>query len=193
MNKSANTNRRYLNLIKVVSLLIPVIVFTLLFIPEKLSAGTWVYTLPHLNAIINSTTSLILISAFISILGKNIKAHRGFMMTAFGMGVIFLISYVTYHSTADSTLFGDINFDGELDDIERQAVEDTRSLYLFFLLSHILCSIAVVPLVLIAFYFSLTGQIPRHKKIVRFAFPVWLYVSITGVIVYFMIRPYYQY
>ena len=96
-----------------------------------------------------------------------------------------------YHSSVDSVKFGDLDHDGMLSAEESLQVGNTRLIYLLVLASHILLSIVEVPLVLFAFYYSLNNQIDRHKKIVRFTFPIWLYVSITGVIVYLMVKPYY--
>ncbi|MEL7006832.1 MAG: DUF420 domain-containing protein, partial [Bacteroidota bacterium] len=104
---------------------------------------------------------------------------------------LFLVSYIIYHSSSQSVKFGDINGDGSLSVKELEMIGSSRGAYLFILFSHILLSIGVVPLVLFAFYYALTGKIEKHKKLVRWTFPVWLYVSITGVIVYLMINPYY--
>lgn len=192
MEQVINNNPRYLTLIKVVSVAIPLLVAILIYLPGKITPGQWVYALPLVNALINSVTSVILILALISILRKNIEQHRTLMSSAFILGAIFLLSYVLYHASVDSVKFGDVNGDGILSIPEKQVVGNSRVIYLFVLLSHILLSLVVVPLVLFAFYFSLTGQISRHKRIVKFTYPIWLYVSITGVIVYLMIRPYYS-
>jgi len=117
--------------------------------------------------------------------------HKKAMSTAFFLGVLFLISYILYHSTTSSTLFGDINHDGNLDEDEATLVGSLRLIYLLVLLSHILLAIIVVPFVLFAFYFALTEKIDKHKRIVRFTLPIWLYVSVSGVVVYLLIRPYY--
>ncbi len=113
------------------------------------------------------------------------------MTTAFFLGILFLISYILYHSTTSSTIFGDVNRDGILDEAETVLAGGMRSIYLLILLSHILLAIIVVPLVLFAFYFALTDKFDKHKKIVRFTLPIWLYVSVSGVAVYLLIRPYY--
>lgn len=114
------------------------------------------------------------------------------MSSAFVLGSLFLISYIIYHATIDSTVFGDINGDGIVSEDELAEIGMLRRVYLFVLLSHILLSIVVVPFVLFAFYYSLTDKIEKHKKVVKFTFPIWLYVSITGVIAYLFISPYYQ-
>jgi putative membrane protein len=139
--------------------------------------GSWVLMLPHINAVINAATSMLLLAGFIFIRKKLISQHRFCMLTAFFMGCLFLVGYIIYHSSVPSTSFGG------------QGI--IRILYYFLLISHILLAIAVVPFVLLALYHALRNNIERHKRIVKFAFPVWLYVSVTGVLVYLLISPYY--
>lgn len=191
MDQVIRADKRYLNTIKVLSVAIPIVVAILLFIPKKLAIGNWVLILPHLNAVINSTTALLLILALIAIKQKKIKLHKNLMTSGLILGTIFLVSYVLYHSSAPSTVFGDINGDGILSEVEKSEVGSSRTFYLLLLLSHIGFSIVVVPFVLLAFYYSLSAQIEKHKKIVKYTFPIWLFVSVTGVIVYLMIRGYY--
>ena len=191
MGKELADNKTYLRIIYATSALIPLVVAFLIFFPAKFGAGDWVKILPAVHAIINSLTVVTLIAALISIKRKNIKAHRAFMFASLFLGVLFLISYILYHSNVDSVKFGDLNHDGELDEKELLNVGTSRVVYLVILASHILLSILVVPFVLFAFYYALTNQIDRHKRMVKYTFPVWLYVSITGVVVYFMIEPYY--
>jgi len=161
-----------------ISILIPVAVAVLIFMPSKLDLGVeWVYFLPHLNAVINSAATLALIAGLVFIKKKNIAYHRASMSTAFGLGAIFLVSYVIYHGAAESTTFG-----GE---------GTVRIIYYFLLLTHIvLAAVALFP-ILFAYYYGLTDQREKHRKVVKFAYPIWLYVTVTGVIVYFMISPYY--
>lgn len=163
--------------IKVLSVAIPLAVAVLLGLPTKLNLGDWVYTLPHVIGVINTLTSVCLIIAVIAIKNKNVKLHKMFNSAAFILGALFLVCYVTYHASAASTAFG-----GE---------GVARYVYYFFLITHIVLSIGVVPMVLLAFFYALNDMLDKHKKIVRFTFPIWLYVSITGVIVYLMISPYY--
>lgn len=147
--------------------------------------------LPSLNAVLNSTTAVLLIAAFFAIKAKKIVLHRSLMLTSLALGALFLVSYILYHSSTATTIFGDIDHNGTLDPSELEQLGNSRLVYLIILLSHIALSFVVVPFVLMAFYFALSDQIDRHKKIVKFTFPIWLYVSITGVIVYLMISPYY--
>lgn len=173
------TSKKELNLLPfiiLVSILIPGAVAFLYFAP-KFDLGFNIGFLPKLNAIINGTTSLVLVLGFIAIRNKNIILHRRLMTTALLLSVIFLLSYVTYHSASDSTKYGG---EGIL-----------KSIYYFILLSHILLAIVIVPLVLISFVRALSQKYDKHRKIARYTLPLWLYVTVTGVIVYLMISPYY--
>ena len=185
--------KSYIKLIWVLSIAIPVVVAILIFAPEKIEgAGDWVYILPHLNATFNSITTIVLLLGLYFIKQKNILAHKSMMSIAFTLGSLFLVSYVIYHSTADSTIYGDLNGNGILDEAEK--TDDLmwwRGLYVGILLPHIILAAVVVPFVLFAFYYALTDKIEKHKKIVKWTFPIWLIVSITGVVVYLMISPYY--
>ena len=180
------------NIFLFLSIFIPLIVAILLFIPGKLSiSGNWNLFLPHVNGSINTITSIVLLFGFVMIKNQNKALHKKAMSTAFFLGVLFLISYILYHSTTSSIIFGDLNHDGNLDEEEDTLVGSLRMIYLLILLSHILMAIVVVPFVLFAFYFSLTEKIDKHKRIVRFTLPIWLYVSVSGVVVYLLCRPYY--
>lgn len=163
--------------IRVLSIAIPVAVAVLLSLPTKLNLGEWVYSLPHAIGLINTLTSICLIVAFVAIKRKNVGLHKQMNSAAFILGAIFLVLYVIYHASAESTSYG-----GD---------DTSKYIYYFFLLTHILLSIGVVPLVLLAFFYAFNGMIDKHKKIVKYTFPIWLYVSVTGVIVYLMISPYY--
>ncbi len=160
-------------LINVISVVFPVLIAILLAFPNKLDLGSWTKILPHIIGSINTLTALTLISGLIYIKLGNQKMHRFAMISAFSMGFVFLFCYVTYHVSNPSNKFSG---DGL-----------AKGFYLIVLLTHILFSLVVLPLVLRAMYFALTQQFERHKRIVRFAYPIWLYVSITGVIVYLML------
>ncbi|UFH55562.1 DUF420 domain-containing protein [Spirosoma sp. KNUC1025] len=164
-------------IINILALAIPVAVAVLLGIRQKVDLGSWTTYLPHLNGIINSLTSVLLLMGLYFIRQRNVEAHKRTMLTAFALGSLFLVSYVLYHLTNESTAFGGQGW--------------IRPVYYFLLVSHIVLSVVVVWFVLKAVYYALSGQIARHKQTVKYAFPIWLYVSITGVIVYLMIKPYY--
>ena len=133
--------------------------------------------LPPIYATINGLTAVLLIMAFIAIKNKNIVLHQNLMTTAIWCSVVFLVMYVAYHMTSDSTKFGGEGF--------------IKYVYFFILITHILLSIVIIPFVLITYVRAITNNIERHKKIAKITFPMWLYVAVTGVIVYIMISPYY--
>ena len=156
------------------SLIIPAVVAWLFTIKIE---GYDTSFLPPIYATINGITALILISAVIAIKNKRIQLHKKLMTTAAILSVIFLVLYIIYHSTSDSTPYGG------------QGV--MRYIYFAILISHIILSIIVVPFVLITYVRGFTGQIAKHKKIARITFPLWLYVAVSGVLVYILISPYY--
>ena len=172
-----SSTKSYKGLIWATSIGLPIAVVLLAFIPKSEELAQKVLFLPKLNATINGITSLVLIWAFIAIKKGNRTLHKKLMLSALGLSVLFLLSYVSYHSIAESTPFGG---EGMI-----------RSVYYFILLSHILLAIAIVPLVLISFSRALAERFDKHKKIARITLPLWLYVTITGVVVYLMISPYY--
>jgi putative membrane protein len=175
-----------------VSVAVPLVVALLMFMPQALKIGNLdVSGLPKFHAFLNSCTALCLLGAFLFIRQKNEQMHRNLMLGAFVLSSVFLVSYVVYHSQGIHTVFGDANTDGILSEEERMQVGGLRGLYLLVLLSHIALATIVLPLVLFAFYYALSRQIEKHKKLVKFAYPIWLYVAVTGVLVYFMISPYY--
>ncbi len=133
--------------------------------------------LPPIYAGINGATAIVLIAAFYAIKNKNRKLHERLMKSAIALSLAFLVMYIAYHMTSDSTKFGG---EGMI-----------KYVYYFILITHIILSIAVIPFVLITYVRAITNNIERHRKIARITFPIWLYVAITGVIVYFMISPYY--
>lgn len=166
-----------LRTINIISVVVPIVVAVLLGIRSKPYLGEWTAALPHVNAGINTLTSMLLVAGLILIKQKKQKAHRVVMTSAFVLGGLFLVCYVLYHLTNSSTSFGG---EGAI-----------KYFYYFILISHIVLSLVVLPLVLRAFYFALVGDFQRHVKLVKFAYPIWLYVSITGVVAYLMISPYY--
>ena len=129
--------------------------------------------LPALNALLNGLSAIALVIGLTFIRGKQIAQHRASMMTAFVFSSLFLVSYITNHA-----LHGDMIFPGH---------GTARTIYLTILATHIFLSVVALPMILITFYFSLSGRIPQHKRIARYTFPIWLYVSVTGVVVYAML------
>lgn len=134
--------------------------------------------LPPIYATINGITAILLVVAVIAIRNKKRRLHEFLMKTCIGLSAAFLIMYVLYHMTSDSTAFGGHG--------------PVRAVYYVILISHIVLSVAVVPMVLFTFSRALSGNFEKHKALAKFTFPLWLYVAITGVIVYLMISPYYN-
>lgn len=158
--------------------IIPVAVAILYYFPNVFRvAGLDVSFLPAINAVINSLTALVLLLGYYFIRQKDVAKHRAMMGTAFVLGALFLVSYVVYHSQTETTKYGGEGI--------------MRGIYYFILLTHIVLAGLTVGLVLFTLYFALNNQFERHRRIARWTFPIWLYVSVTGVIVYFMIAPYY--
>jgi putative membrane protein len=170
--------KNYTPLVAILTVVIVALVAVLFFLPAyDGEIGFNVKILPMLNAIFNSFTFLSLVVALVAIKRKNIKMHRTFVGMAFLTTTLFLVSYVTYHYLTESTPYGG---EGIL-----------RGIYFFILLTHIVLAVVVVPLALLSVVRGMTGQIEKHRKISKWTMPIWLYVSLTGVIVYLMISPYY--
>lgn len=147
--------------------------------------------LPPIYAGINGLTAVLLVAAVIAIKKGNRKLHERLMTFAIACSVVFLVMYVAYHMTAESAKFGDTNFDGTLDEVEKAAAGSIRYLYYFILLTHITLSVIIIPMVLFTYVRALAEQFDKHKKLAKITFPIWLYVAVTGVVVYLMISPYY--
>jgi putative membrane protein len=178
MNKIENTSaeKKYNKWIVVLSITIPLVVAALFVI--KIPNVEPLSFLPPIYASINGITTLLLITAFWAIKNKKIKLHERLIKTAIISSVLFLVMYVAYHMTSDSTIFG-----GE---------GTIKYVYFFILISHILLSIVVIPFVLITYVRAITKNFEQHKKIARITFPLWLYVAVSGVVVFIMISPYYS-
>lgn len=178
-----------------VSALICVVVVVLnqKLIPVPETFPSFIYKLPMLNAFLNGSCSLLLIASLWAIKKRNIELHKKLNLTAFLLSSLFLISYVTAHYFIPDTKFGDTNHNEVLEQAELAVVSGIRPIYLVILLSHIFLAVIVLPMILLSFYYALKDDRVKHKKITRFSYPIWLYVTITGVVVYAMISPYYNY
>ena len=178
MSQLAMSEKRATLAANVLSIAIPLIVAILLGIRTKVDLGNWTKVLPHAIGAINTLTSALLILGLFAQKRGRIGLHRIAMTSAFILGGVFLVCYVIYHLTNPSTSYG--------------GTGAMRMLYYTVLISHIGLSLVVLPLVLRAFLFAINNQISRHRRIAKYAYPIWLYVSTTGVIVYLMISPYYS-
>ena len=191
-NKKTLEQRFRLSII-LVSIVIPIAV-AILFTVKLKDFGIEVEPLsflPPIYASINGLTALLLVMGVMAIKNGNKKVHERFMTMAIACSVVFLVMYVAYHMTADSTVYGDIDGNKILDATEKANAGSIRHLYLFILLSHIALSIVIIPLVLITYVRALAARFDKHRKIAKITFPLWLYVAVTGVVVYLMISPYY--
>jgi len=175
MRTQAPLNRKYTILIWTFSIAIPLAVAALFTV--KIPGVERMGFLPPIYATINATTAVLLVVAVFQIRKGNRKLHERLMKTAIGLSVVFLVLYMIYHMTSDSTSYGG---EGIL-----------KYIYFFVLITHIILSITVIPFVLITFVRAISGQFYKHRKIARITYPLWLYVAVSGVIVYLMISPYY--
>ena len=168
-----------------IAMTISIVVFLLVVLLNKRILSppdtfpAFIYKLPLLHAIINGTCAVLLIFSLRAIKAGKVDLHKKINLSTFGLSAVFLISYVTYHFFVPETSYGG---DGIL-----------KTFYYFILLTHIPLAAAVLPLILLSFWYALTGKIDKHKKIVRFTYPIWLYVAVTGVLVYMMISPFYKF
>ncbi|MVO08826.1 DUF420 domain-containing protein [Flavobacterium sp. TP390] len=179
MENNTTIETKYNKLIKVLSIAIPLAVAALFGVSfKRLGLDVKPFTfLPPIYATINGVTAILLVIAVIAIKNGKRKLHENLMKTAIGCSVAFLLMYVAYHMSAETASFGETGF--------------IYYVYMFILITHIILSIAIIPLVLITYVKALAQRFDKHKRIAKITFPIWLYVAITGVIVYLMISPYY--
>jgi putative membrane protein len=171
---SANT-RPAIAVILAISASATAFLFWLIYVhPPADAAGDLLGFLPALNALLNGLSACALLLGYTFIRGRRIPAHRAAMLAAFAFSTLFLVSYILHHA-----LHGDVRY---------PAHAALRSVYIPLLASHILLAIVALPMVLVTFFFALTGRIPQHRKLARWTLPLWLYVSVTGVVTYIMLR-----
>lgn len=160
------------------SVVVPVIVLILMYLPERYNIfGAQAGTFPFFHAVLNGSTALLLLAGYFFVSIREYKLHRNIMITAFVLSAVFLVSYVISKISNDPTPYG--------------GVGAIRYVYFFILITHIALSAIIVPLVLFTIYRGWTGEYEKHKRIARWTFPIWLYVAITGVLVYVFMWPYY--
>ena len=176
----------------VVSIVVFVAVAFLASFKLNVNLGFNVHVFAQANAVINSLVAVLLVSGLLAVKQKNYKAHRGIMLIAIGLSVLFLVSYICHHLFAGETKFGDLNHDGILSDEEKLKVGNLRYVYYIILFTHIPLAAIVLPFVLFTAYRALIGEYEQHKKLTRITWPLWFYVAVSGVVVYLMISPYYS-
>ncbi|MCY4418315.1 MAG: DUF420 domain-containing protein [Cytophagales bacterium] len=171
---------------------IPILVGLLMTFSSDTLESKWIDLLPHVHASTNLLSTCVLIFALYAIrIKQNPLLHRKAMSLAWILGLIFLISYTIYHAGAAETKYGDLNADGILSGEEKK-IAPLRPVYYLMLISHILLAIPLPYLVQTCFYHALCENFERHKFWVKYTYPLWLYVSVSGVLIYLMIRPYYN-
>lgn len=180
-NKSWISDRSFFWVVLGISLAVPAVVVALRFLPESMRPNAYfAQHLPLLNAVLNSMVSVLLIAGYVAIKkAKKRGLHKAIMLSAFLLSAMFLISYVIYHSVMPSTEYCETGIG--------------KTVYHSILLTHVLLAALILPMVLYTIYFSTSGQFAKHKKIAKWTFPLWLYVSITGVVVYVLISPCYPF
>lgn len=170
-----------------------VVILNRKIIPSPEVLPSYTYFLPKLNAFINGTCSILLLISLYFIKRKNIAMHKRINILAFFLSSLFLVSYIYFHYLAPETKFGDIDHNGQLSADEIDVAGGIRYFYYAILITHIILAAGVLPLILWSFYRGLQMQVEKHRKLVRWAFPIWLYVTVSGVVVYLMISPYYNF
>lgn len=166
------------SIIVIISLLVPALVTILFYVAApQVDLGIDLKFFPKLHAFLNSATAIALITGLAFIKQKNIASHKKAMMSAFVFSTIFLCSYVFYHLMSEPTKFGG---EGVI-----------KTIYYFILITHVVLAALILPFILFTFYRALNNEIDKHRKIAKITLPIWLYVAVTGVLVYFLISPYY--
>jgi putative membrane protein len=172
-----------------------VVVFTAVSVLPKLKLnvdlGFDVHLFALFNAVTNATIAVLLIAALMVVKKGNYQLHKQLMMGALILSVLFLVSYIAHHLFAGEARFGDSNHDGIVSEDEKVAAGAVRYLYFLILITHIFLAAIILPFILFTAYRALTAEFAAHKKLAKITWPLWLYVAITGPVVYWMIKPYY--
>ena len=169
-----------------------VVILNRKILPQPEVMPDFVQYLPPLNAFLNGTCAVLLLFSLWAIKNKKISLHKKINLTAFMLSSIFLVSYILAHFFMPDVKYGDLDHNGVLDEAETAAA-GSRGIYLVILTTHIILAALVLPVILLSFWYGLKNEVQKHKKIVRYTYPFWLYVTITGVVVYLMVKPYYPF
>jgi putative membrane protein len=192
MNEPVPVGRNFTRAIIIVSVAIPVAVAFLILGPHtRIDPGFNTHSLPLVHAILNSTTAILLLASLYFIRHGQVRLHRIANWSAVTLSSIFLVSYVIYHASNPSVRYGDLNHDGLLSDAEMTQAGSLRYVYYFVLSSHIILSAVIIPFVLFTLQRAYQRKFEKHKRLARITWPLWLYVAVSGVVVYVMISPYY--
>jgi putative membrane protein len=188
MKPNKDIEKKFKILIIALSVIIPLAVAFLFTVKlEGLDFGF----LPHIYAPINGLTAIVLVLAILAVKKGNVQRHQKLIKFAMLLSVLFLALYVMYHMTSDPTYYGDVDGNGKVDSEEALKFQSSRMVYFYMLISHVILSVSVIPLVLFSYLRGILGKVEEHKKLVKYTFPIWLYVAISGVVVYLMIFPFY--
>jgi len=187
----AKNDRKANTLIILVSVIVFVAVASLSRIKLNVDVGFDVHVFALINAVINSIVTILLAAALIAVKQRKYLLHKRIMLTALVLSVLFLVSYICHHLLAGDTRFGDLDHDGLLSDAEKAQAGPLRVFYYLVLFTHIPLAGIILPFILYTAYRALTGEWKRHRKLARITWPVWFYVSVSGVLVYLLISPYY--
>ncbi|MDF2190898.1 DUF420 domain-containing protein [Paraflavitalea sp. CAU 1676] len=175
--------------------IVSVVVFAAVVSLSKITVNVDLGFDPHvfagISATINSLVSVLLVAGLISVKRKNYLVHKKIMLAAMILSILFLVSYICHHLFAGDTKFGDLDHDGFVTDAEKAEAGGIRLFYYIILLTHIPLAGIILPFILFTAYRGLIAEWPQHRKLARITWPVWLYVAVTGVLVYLLISPYY--
>jgi putative membrane protein len=179
-------------LIWVVSIIVFIAVAFLEQVKFKINLAFNPHIFATINAFINSIVAILLIAALLAVKSNRYYLHKNLMIAAIILSILFLLSYICHHLLSGDSKYGDLNHDGILSADEKSLAGTARYIYYFILITHIPLAAIILPFILFTAYRALTGNYERHKKLARITWPIWFYVAVTGVIVYLMIRPYYN-
>lgn len=185
-------DRKATILITIFSIVVFSAVLLLTRVQLKLDLGFDVHLFAQFNAIVNSIVAVLLVAALLAVKSKHYLLHKRLMMTAMVLSILFLVSYICHHLLAGETRFGDYDHDGVVSEIEKTTAGNGRLIYFIILITHIPLAAIILPFILFTAYRALTGDFARHRKLARITWPIWFYVAVTGVVVYWMISPFYH-
>ncbi len=179
-------------LIWVVSIVVFIAVAFLEQVKFKINLAFNPHIFATINAVINSIVAILLIAALLAVKANKYYLHKHLMIAAILLSILFLLSYICHHLLSGDSKYGDLNHDGILSADEKSLAGTARYIYYFILITHIPLAGIILPFILFTAYRALTGNYARHRKLARITWPIWFYVAVTGVIVYLMIKPYYN-
>jgi putative membrane protein len=191
MEKNLELEKKLNVVAAVITVAVLILVGLMRQVKIPLPEGVDLHFLAPFHAGVNALTAIVLLFSLVFIKQKKVELHRKANYTALFLSVLFILSYVAYHFTTPSTIYGDVDGNGVLSAAERSAAGSGRTWYLVLLLSHIGLAALSLPFILLTFIRAYTNQFERHRKMARWVWPVWFYVALTGPIVYFLLRPYY--